>query len=139
MASLYSQQLYKTAPSTHQILFVRNPGSVPSNLLPQQSSTIEYRQLDLSHLAHVKEIAQKLAKDIREGKVPPITALVLSAAIQLVGPDQPYFTPDGYEEAMAVNHLAHYIIIRELTGSLDKTGSRGESKFFRHTLKAMYG
>jgi NAD(P)-dependent dehydrogenase (short-subunit alcohol dehydrogenase family) len=59
--------------------------------------------------------------------------------------DQPKVTPDGYEEPIAVNHLAHFLLILELLPSMTPDGQiiivgsdthRNDYKFF--VKKAAY-
>lgn len=128
LASLYAKQVAAKDPTAHLVLFVRQVNKVPAGVLPPRSAHVEYRSLDLTDLGAVRAAAKQLAEDVKTGKVPPIKALVLSAAIQHAGAEQPYFTADGYEETMAVNHLAHYALIRELIRSLDPKAARGKSR-----------
>lgn len=73
--------------------------------------------LDLSSLQSVRDFA----RDIRESLAGRhIDALVLNAAVQLrrTGPR----TVDGFETTFAVNHLAHYLLVRLLTPLLAEGG-----------------
>jgi NAD(P)-dependent dehydrogenase (short-subunit alcohol dehydrogenase family) len=83
----------------------RNPGSVPRAL----RRGVEIQPVDLADLQSVRSLAARL----RAGK--PIDALVLNAAVQCAE----YRTSvDGYELTFAVNHLAHYLLLRLLTPHL---------------------
>lgn len=63
----------------------------------------ESRPLDLANLASVHSFAAALPKQ-------PITCLILNAGGQR--PDVSTRTANGYETTFAVNHLAHYLLLR---------------------------
>jgi NAD(P)-dependent dehydrogenase (short-subunit alcohol dehydrogenase family) len=76
------------------------------------TSNTQYIPLDLGSLASVRAFASKYAS----ASYPPISALVLNAALQFVGP--PNFTPDNIETTFAVNHVAHALLFNLLTPHL---------------------
>lgn len=59
--------------------------------------------LDLGSLASVREFAREL---------PPLRAVICNAGIQL--PTGSARTADGIEQTFGVNHLAHFLLVREL-------------------------
>lgn len=69
--------------------------------------------LDLTRLASVRAFAQAVSDRLGET---PIDVLVLNAATQM--PDVAGRTEDGFETTFAVNHLAHYLLLRLLTPRL---------------------
>lgn len=70
---------------------------------------IESLPLDLTTLASVRTFAAAVRHRLGSE---PIDALVLNAGI--VRPDPDARTADGYETTFAVNHLAHYLLLRLL-------------------------
>jgi NAD(P)-dependent dehydrogenase (short-subunit alcohol dehydrogenase family) len=69
--------------------------------------------LDLARLAEVRSFAQQVIERLDAGN---IDALVLNAASQFPNVDQR--TEDGFETTFAVNHLAHYLLLRLLLPKL---------------------
>ena len=69
----------------------------------------EVRSLDLTSLASVRAFAAGLG-DI------PIDTLVLNAGLQMS--DAAHRSVDGFETTFAVNHLAHYLLLRLLAPNL---------------------
>ncbi|WP_072379380.1 SDR family NAD(P)-dependent oxidoreductase [Novosphingobium sp. NDB2Meth1] len=87
----------------------RNPAALPPTLQGRVSAL----PLDLDALANVRQFAAALG----EG---PIDVLVLNAGLQLAKPAR---SADGFERTFAVNHLAHYLLLRLLAPRLT-TGAR---------------
>jgi len=73
----------------------------------------EARSLDLSKLSSVRSFADASGEWLGEARV---DALVLNAGTQVRSLDQR--TEDGFEVTFAVNHLAHYLLLRLLTPRL---------------------
>ena len=69
--------------------------------------------LDLAHLESVRTFVQQVEAWLGDR---PINGLVLNAASQFSNIDQR--TEDGFEATFAVNHLAHYLLLRLLTPRL---------------------
>ncbi|MFD3743465.1 SDR family NAD(P)-dependent oxidoreductase [Nocardia sp. NPDC058633] len=65
--------------------------------------------LDLGRLASVRAFAATVRRSLGTQR---IDALVLNAGV--IRPDADGRTADGYETTFAVNHLAHYLLIRLL-------------------------
>jgi NAD(P)-dependent dehydrogenase (short-subunit alcohol dehydrogenase family) len=82
----------------------RNPAALPPALAGRATAL----PLDLDALANVRTFAAALG----EG---PIDALILNAGIQLAKPAN---SADGFERTFAVNHLAHYLVLRLLAPRL---------------------
>lgn len=72
-------------------------------------SGVESLPLDLQRLASVRDFAAAIEDRLGEAK---IDALVLNAGTQFG--DTRQRTENGYEPAFAVNHLAHYLLLRQL-------------------------
>lgn len=66
-------------------------------------SNVEYLKLDLSSLAEVRSFAADYAKQ----GYPPITALVLNAALQILHLG---YTEDKIESTFAINHVGHALL-----------------------------
>jgi NAD(P)-dependent dehydrogenase (short-subunit alcohol dehydrogenase family) len=79
----------------------RAPAALPAAL----AGKVRAEMLDLDSLESVRGFAEV----IRAG--PPIDALVLNAGLQLAKPAN---SADGFERTFAVNHLAHYLLLRLL-------------------------
>ncbi|KAG5656676.1 hypothetical protein KAF25_010229 [Fusarium avenaceum] len=76
--------------------------------------------LDLSSLSNVRSFAENVAKRVSSGEIPPIKAIVCNAfTMSLKGQ---VFTSDGLEETFQVNHLAHYLLVLKLLGSMASDG-----------------
>lgn len=73
----------------------------------------EVLPLDLAHLESVRAFVQQAEAWLSDR---PINGLVLNAATQFGNIDQR--TVDGFEATFAVNHLAHYLLLRLLTPRL---------------------
>jgi NAD(P)-dependent dehydrogenase (short-subunit alcohol dehydrogenase family) len=73
----------------------------------------EVLPLDLGHLESVRAFVQQAEAWLGDR---PINGLVLNAATQFGNIDQR--TEDGFETTFAVNHLAHYLLLRLLTPRL---------------------
>lgn len=82
----------------------RNHAALPPTLQGRVSAL----PLDLDALANVRQFAAALG----EG---PIDVLVLNAGLQLA---KPATSADGFERTFAVNHLAHYLLLRLLAPRL---------------------
>lgn len=90
---------------TALIVAARAPETAPRPL----KDGAELRAADLADLASVRRLGEALAAG------PPIDALVLNAGLQCVSRRD---STDGYELTFAVNHLAHYLLLRLLLPNL---------------------
>ncbi|KAH7408824.1 short chain dehydrogenase/reductase SDR [Phaeosphaeria sp. MPI-PUGE-AT-0046c] len=88
-------------------------------ILSQHSNaTAIVRKLDLSSLEEVVAFSKDLQNEISNGKIPLLKAIICNAmSWKLSG--GPAYSNDGYEMAMAVNHLAHFALSLRLLGSMD--------------------
>jgi NAD(P)-dependent dehydrogenase (short-subunit alcohol dehydrogenase family) len=80
-----------------------------------KNSSIEALPLDLASLSNVRSFVQSLTKKLDGEK---IDILIMNAGAQF-GNTQ-HRTGDGFESTFAINHLAHYLLLRLLTPSLAK-------------------
>ena len=71
---------------------------------------VELRPLDLAALASVRDFTDLLVASAADR--PPLRALICNAGVQIVG--APERSADGFELTYAVNHLAHYLLVRRL-------------------------
>jgi NAD(P)-dependent dehydrogenase (short-subunit alcohol dehydrogenase family) len=74
------------------------------------SSSISTVQCDLSSFDSVRRSAAEISQ-----KYPQLDILVCNAAVI---PDSPRLTHDGFEEAVQVNHLSHFLLVDLLLPSL---------------------
>lgn len=78
----------------------------------ETGSNVEAVQLDLSQLSNIRQFIQKWDTQI--------DGLINNAGVQFV--DHTKFTPDGYEETIAVNHLAAFMLTIGLQPYIKKEG-----------------
>jgi NAD(P)-dependent dehydrogenase (short-subunit alcohol dehydrogenase family) len=83
-----------------------------------KNSSIEALPLDLARLTDVRSFAQALTKKLGGTKV---DVLILNAGAQFG--NTKHRTEDGFESTFAINHLAHYLLLRLLTPSLAKNAT----------------
>lgn len=86
-------------PSTRLLLGARGPAPAGAESVP----------LDLTRLASVRSFAEAVNDRLGSSE---IDALILNAGVN--PSDNDGRTPDGFETAFAVNHLAHYLLLRLL-------------------------
>ena len=105
---------------------VRNPSTATSlqSVLAASPSAQDHEiiTIDLSTLASVRASAATINERVKSGKIPPIRALVLNAALQHVKGQT--FTSDGLESHFAVNYLANFLLVLLLLPSMDKEMGR---------------
>jgi NAD(P)-dependent dehydrogenase (short-subunit alcohol dehydrogenase family) len=82
------------------------------------NSSIDALPLDLARLSDVRSFAQALTKKLDGTK---IDILFLNAGAQFG--NTKHRTEDGFESTFAINHLAHYLLLRLLTPSLAKNAT----------------
>jgi NAD(P)-dependent dehydrogenase (short-subunit alcohol dehydrogenase family) len=95
-------------PNTKLILGARDTKNSPIDALP----------LDLARLANVHSFVQALTKKVDGTK---IDVLILNAGAQFGSTK--HRTEDGFESTFAINHLAHYLLLRLLTPNLAKNAT----------------
>jgi NAD(P)-dependent dehydrogenase (short-subunit alcohol dehydrogenase family) len=83
-----------------------------------KNSSIETLPLDLASLSNVRSFARALTKKLDGAK---IDGLILNAGAQFGTTRRR--TGDGFESTFAINHLAHYLLLRLLTSSLAKNAT----------------
>jgi NAD(P)-dependent dehydrogenase (short-subunit alcohol dehydrogenase family) len=82
------------------------------------NSSFEVLRLDLARLSNVRSFAQALTKKLGGTK---IDVLILNAGAQFG--NTKHRTEDGFESTFAINHLAHYLLLRLLTPNLAKNAT----------------
>ena len=95
-------------PNTRLILGARDAKNTSIDALP----------LDLARLSNVRSFARALTKKLDATK---IDILILNAGAQFG--NTKHRTEDGFESTFAINHLAHYLLLRLLTPSLAKNAT----------------
>jgi NAD(P)-dependent dehydrogenase (short-subunit alcohol dehydrogenase family) len=83
-----------------------------------KASSIDTLPLDLARLASVRLFVEALGKTLGDNK---IDALIMNAGAQF-GTTK-HRTCDGFESTFAINHLAHYLLLRLLTPNLAKNAT----------------
>jgi NAD(P)-dependent dehydrogenase (short-subunit alcohol dehydrogenase family) len=83
-----------------------------------KNSSIEILPLDLARLSNVRSFVQSLTKKLDGTK---IDGLIMNAGAQFG--NTKHRTGDGFESTFAINHLAHYLLLRLLTPSLAKNAT----------------
>ncbi|KAI1106422.1 NAD(P)-binding protein [Jackrogersella minutella] len=78
--------------------------------------------LDLSSFDSVRKTAADINERVASGKIPPIRALVLSAAYQEHLMHN--FTKDGYDMTFQATYLSHFLLTLLLLQSMDKEHGR---------------
>jgi NAD(P)-dependent dehydrogenase (short-subunit alcohol dehydrogenase family) len=102
-----AKRIFNT-PNTKLILGARDNKNSPIETLP----------LDLASLSNVRSFVQALTKKLDGTK---IDVLILNAGAQF-GSTR-HRTGDGFESTFAINHLAHYLLLRLLTPGLAKNAT----------------
>jgi NAD(P)-dependent dehydrogenase (short-subunit alcohol dehydrogenase family) len=83
-----------------------------------KNSSIDALPLDLARLSNVRSFTQALRQKLDGTK---IDVLILNAGAQFG--NTKHRTEDGFESTFAINHLAHYLLLRLLTPSLAKNAT----------------
>lgn len=99
--------IYNT-PNTNLILGARDNKNSPIETLP----------LNLDSLSNVRSFVQSLTRELDGTK---IDILVMNAGAQFGTTS--HRTGDGFESTFAINHLAHYLLLRLLTPGLAKNAT----------------
>jgi NAD(P)-dependent dehydrogenase (short-subunit alcohol dehydrogenase family) len=100
-------------PDTRLLLGTRTTGPASDPDPGSDPGPGERLPLDLSRLASVREFARTVAETLG---TTPIDVLVLNAGIQQA--TNRNRTEDGFETTFAINHLAHYLLLRLLLPAL---------------------
>ncbi|KAL3485882.1 hypothetical protein BJX62DRAFT_247214 [Aspergillus germanicus] len=123
-------------PSFTVIGTVRNPSATDPAITKLKAligrypaAKVHLPQLDLGSLSEVREFAMRLARDIQQGKIPRLSAIICNAFTWSLS-GGPKFSADGFENTFQVSHLAHHLLVLELLASMDPTSGRiGEPPF----------
>jgi NAD(P)-dependent dehydrogenase (short-subunit alcohol dehydrogenase family) len=83
-----------------------------------RNSSIDILPLDLARLSNVRSFVQALTKKLDGTK---IDILIMNAGAQFG--NTRHRTGDGFESTFAINHLAHYLLLRLLAPSLTKNAT----------------
>jgi NAD(P)-dependent dehydrogenase (short-subunit alcohol dehydrogenase family) len=83
-----------------------------------KNSSIDTLPLDLARLSDVRSFVQLLTKKLDGAR---IDTLIMNAGAQFGTTRRR--TGDGFESTFAINHLAHYLLLRLLTPSLAKNAT----------------
>lgn len=117
-------------PQHTAILTVRNDAPSDPNtakllktLAAFPDAKYEIHKVDLSVLAEVHALADKIRAQISSGKTPRLAAIICNAMVWTLHSGLK-FSKDGYEQSLAVNHLAHFALTVELASSMDRERGR---------------
>lgn len=94
-----------------------------SILAQYPNATTIVRELDLASLSAVHSFTNATAKDIAEGRLPPLAGIVCNAYYWNLTRDAE-FTGDGYEKTFQVSYLAHVALVGGLLASFGPAGGR---------------
>jgi NAD(P)-dependent dehydrogenase (short-subunit alcohol dehydrogenase family) len=83
-----------------------------------KNSSIDVLRLDLARLSSVRSFVQALTRNLDGTK---IDTLIMNAGAQFG--NTKHRTGDGFESTFAINHLAHYLLLRLLVPSLAKNAT----------------
>jgi NAD(P)-dependent dehydrogenase (short-subunit alcohol dehydrogenase family) len=87
------------------------------------SVNVTIRKLDLASLTEVHAFAKWVRAQVAAREIPPLAAVIWNAmSWTLQGGLK--FTADGYEQTIAVNHIAHFALTLELLASFDQEHGR---------------
>lgn len=122
-----SQFLKTPEAATHTGLYVvRNPDAAVNlkAILKSAPPTHDYRvfAIDQSRLANVREAAADINKQVADGNLPPIRAVILNAGAQDTASQ--VFTEDGFDSMFAINYLANFSLVLLLLQSMDTERGR---------------
>ncbi|KAL2866071.1 uncharacterized protein BJX67DRAFT_388767 [Aspergillus lucknowensis] len=84
---------------------------------------VRVEALDLGNLAGVRAFTDKIAARVSSKELPRISAIICNASAWSLEAGQKY-TSDGYDASFQVCHLAHYLLVLKLLGSMDTTAGR---------------
>ncbi|KAJ8129601.1 hypothetical protein O1611_g4031 [Lasiodiplodia mahajangana] len=98
-----------------------NTNSIRSIIARHNQAKAFIHELDLSSLAAVHSVADKIATGVKSGTYPPLVAIVCNAYHwNLV--DDSEITADGFDKTLEVNHISHAALVLRLLGSFGETG-----------------
>ncbi|KAF2012414.1 NAD(P)-binding protein [Aaosphaeria arxii CBS 175.79] len=124
-------QLFSTHPTSYVILTVRDDSDQDSNTEKlrkivrdhSQDAHASIRKLDLSSLAAVRQFTATINSEIATKKIPPLATVICNAMSWTINGGIK-LSLDGYEQSMAVNHIAHFAMVLQLLGSFDHAEGR---------------
>jgi NAD(P)-dependent dehydrogenase (short-subunit alcohol dehydrogenase family) len=84
---------------------------------------VSIRKLDLGSLKEAQSFSEALRSEIEEKKLPRIATIICNAMTwKLSG--GPALTADGFESAMAINHLSQFAMVLRLLSAMDTQRGR---------------
>lgn len=87
-----------------------------SHLIKDRGHTVETMRLDLAHLNRVRSFAERIAHQVAIHAIPPLAGIICNAGVQ-AGATMTT-TTDGFESTFAINHLGHFLLVKELMPTL---------------------
>lgn len=97
------------------VVITGRAGAAIDNVAADIGNRVHGLPLDLGSLANVRRFVAEFPTHL-----PPLHAIVCNAGIQVVSGTT--VTQDGLEQTFAVNHLAHFLLVRELLPQLKSPG-----------------
>jgi NAD(P)-dependent dehydrogenase (short-subunit alcohol dehydrogenase family) len=113
------EYLLSRYPNFAVILTVRDDSDQDTNTVALR----KVRKLDLGSLKEAQSFSEALRSEIEEKKLPRIATIICNAMTwKLSG--GPALTADGFESAMAINHLSQFAMVLRLLSAMDTQRGR---------------
>ncbi len=109
-------RMLRDAPDLHLVVIARSPDTrtVLEDLAAASGNrNVSVVSADLASFDSIRAATATLRSQLDDRTLPPLHGFVGNAGLQLV--NQTHVTVDGFEETFAVNVLANYLLLRELT------------------------
>jgi NAD(P)-dependent dehydrogenase (short-subunit alcohol dehydrogenase family) len=101
----------------------RNTAELRRVIAKFPDAAVSVRKLDLNSLEEVQSFSEGLNKEVHDGKVPRLLAVLCNAmSWKLSG--GPAYSKDGFEKTIAINHLAQFALSLRLLQSMDTEHGR---------------
>ena len=84
----------------------------------EHRGNVEIQNLDLADFESIQQFAKNWKKSNR-----PLDVLACNAGIQLTGSKEVQLTVQGFERTVGVNHIGHFLLVKEMLAQLKSTTS----------------
>lgn len=113
-----AESILRQAPDAVLVVLARGGGAAD---LASSNPNVRILDVDLAAPESIRKATAALRRDLNSGALPPLTAVVANAGLQLSRADNA--TADGLEPTFAVNVVANHVLIEGLRESL-RPGAR---------------
>ncbi|KAF7552226.1 hypothetical protein G7Z17_g4470 [Cylindrodendrum hubeiense] len=128
LALPFVERILTSYPSYTVIAAVRNPSPESDSNTANLTRTISSHNgarahieaLDLASIKNIRSFSNRIAERVANGELPPIDAIVCNAFTWSLNGQ--LSTADGFERTFQVGHLAHYLLVLKLLGSMAPNG-----------------